>query len=135
VQSVRPRGNIFDVSCESRAILNRIGDRWTIYVITALGDGPMRFTDIRNRIGGVTPKVLTETLRALEGDSLVRREVFEENPPRVEYSLTPVGESLREPLRALCDWAETHMVHIAEACAAYAEETRATGTFGPRVGT
>lgn len=123
METARARGNVFDVSCESRALLDRIGDRWTIYVITALGDGPMRFTDLRKRIGPVTPKVLTETLRTLEAESLIRREAFAEIPPRVEYSLTLLGESLREPLRALCDWAETHLVEVTRDCAADGDDT------------
>lgn len=102
-------------TCPSRVVLHRIGARWTIFIVTALADGPMRFTQLKTRIQGITPKVLTESLRALETDGLVRRTEHEENPPRVEYALTPLGFSLWEPLRAVREWAETHVPEILSA--------------------
>lgn len=108
----------FDVlspSCPSRVVLSRIGDRWTIYVIIALSGGTMRFTELKNRIGGVTAKVLTETLRALEADGIVAREAFAEMPPRVEYRLTPLGESLMQPIDAIRAWAEEHVPEVLDA--------------------
>ena len=102
-------------TCPSRIILNRIGDRWTIYVIMALSNEVLRFTELKNRIGVVTPKVLTETLRALESDGLVAREVFAEVPPRVEYRLTELGISLLEPISAIRAWAEQHVPEVLEA--------------------
>ena len=103
------RGNVFDPSCPSRVVLDRLADKWTGLVILALSDGRLRFGELRTRIGGVTPKVLTETLRALERDGLVTRKVYAEVPPRVEYALTPTGRSLREPLLAVQEWAEKHV--------------------------
>lgn len=107
--------DVLSPSCPSRVILNRIGDRWTVYVILALTERELRFTELKKRIGGVTPKVLTETLRSLEVDGLVSREAFAETPPRVEYRLTPLGHTLTEPLNAVRAWAEQHVDEILEA--------------------
>ncbi|MBO9553926.1 helix-turn-helix domain-containing protein [Cellulomonas sp.] len=111
-------GKAYDVmaaTCPSRTVLHRIGARWTVFVVTALADGPMRFTELKARIEGITPKVLTETLRALETDGLVHRAALGGSPPRVEYSLTPLGRSLWVPLQAVRDWAETHVPEILDA--------------------
>ena len=108
-------GKAYDVmaaTCPSRTVLHRIGARWTIFVVTALADGPMRFTQLKRRIQGITPKVLTETLRALEADGLVARHEYAENPPRVEYVLTDLGRSLQEPLQVVREWAESHVPQI-----------------------
>ncbi|WP_296192473.1 helix-turn-helix domain-containing protein [uncultured Microbacterium sp.] len=110
-----PPFDVMQMTCPSRVILSRIGDRWTIFVIAALGTEVLRFTELKNRIGGVTPKVLTETLRALERDGLVSRETFAVVPPRVEYRLTPLGLSLHEPISAVRRWAEEHVPEILEA--------------------
>ena len=103
--------NVYSPSCPSRVTLDRIGDRWTALIVGVLEDGPRRFTEIRDAIG-ITPKVLTQTLRALEGDGLVIRRAYPEIPPRVEYELTPLGLTLREPLGAIRAWAETHIHEI-----------------------
>jgi len=104
--------DVMAASCPSRTVLHRIGARWTIFVVTALAEGPMRFTALKTRIEGITPKVLTETLRALEQDGLVGRTVFPVNPPHVEYALTDLGRALWEPLSAVRSWAETHVPQI-----------------------
>jgi DNA-binding HxlR family transcriptional regulator len=98
-----------DPACPSREVLRRIGERWTPLVIEALKDGPLRFTRLREAIGGVTPRVLTATLRGLEEDGLLTRTIFAEVPPRVEYELTSLGQSLLEPIRVNRRWAETHL--------------------------
>ncbi len=103
------RGNALDPDCPSRIILDRIGDKWTVLVVVALADETLRFTELKNRVRGVTAKVLTQTLRALERDGLVRRQIYAEVPPRVEYDLTALGRSLLEPIAAVRDWAETHV--------------------------
>jgi DNA-binding HxlR family transcriptional regulator len=108
------RGNIFDPECPTRVVLDRLGDKWTVLVVALLDDGPLRFTQLRDGIGGVAPKVLTETLRSLERDGLVTRTVFAQVPPRVDYELTEVGRSLIEPLDLLRDWAEVHVSAILE---------------------
>ncbi len=103
------RGDAFDPECPTRVVLDRIGDKWTALVIGALEDGSLRFTELRARIGGVAPKVLTQTLRAMERDGLLTRTVHAEVPPRVDYELTDLGRSLTGPIATLTDWAETHL--------------------------
>jgi DNA-binding HxlR family transcriptional regulator len=103
------KGNAFDPDCPSRIVLDRIAEKWTGLVVLALNEETLRFTQLRDRIGGVAPKVLTQTLRSLERDGLVRRRVYAEVPPRVEYTLTRLGRSLREPLEAVQHWAEQHV--------------------------
>jgi DNA-binding HxlR family transcriptional regulator len=103
------KADVFDPGCPSRVVLDRLADKWTGLVILALSDGTLRFGELRERIGGVAPKVLTQTLRSLERDGLVRRRVYAEVPPRVEYSLTRLGRSLRKPLEAVQQWAEQHV--------------------------
>ena len=120
--------DVFGVDCPSRVILQRIGDRWSMYVIAGLSTRPMRFTQLKNRIGGITPKVLTETLRALETDGLVARRAYAEMPPRVEYRLTPLGLSLLEPISAIVKWAEANVGHVLQARA------RAAGELAAEVG-
>ena len=106
------RGNAFDPDCPTRVVLDRIGDKWTVLVIGALAAGPLRFTELRARIGGVASKVLTQTLRAMERDGLLTRTVFAQVPPRVDYALTDLGVSLGGPIAVLTDWAETHVSTI-----------------------
>lgn len=113
------KGNVFDPNCPTRVILDRIGDKWTVLAVLLLRDGPLRFTELRDGIGRVAPKVLTQTLRRLERDGIVTREVFAEIPPRVVYTLTPMGASLIEPISVITDWAETHMPAITKAQAKY----------------
>lgn len=98
--------------CPSRQLLDRIGDRWTVLVIGALEDGPQRFSQLARRVDGVSQKMLTQTLRALEADGLVLRTAHPEIPPRVEYELTELGRSLLEPLGALVSWASEHMGEV-----------------------
>jgi DNA-binding HxlR family transcriptional regulator len=109
------RGDVFDPTCPTRVILDRIGDKWTVLAVLLLRDGPLRFTELRDGIGRVAPKVLTQTLRRLERDGIVTREVFAEVPPRVVYTLTPLGESLIAPIAAVSTWAEEHLPAITQA--------------------
>lgn len=104
--------NVFDPACPTRAVLDRIGDRWTVLVVLVLLSGTRRFGELREAIAGVSPKVLTATLRALERDGLVVRHVYAEVPPRVDYTLTQLGRSLEKPLQAIREWAETNMPAI-----------------------
>ena len=99
-------------TCPSRVVLHRIGARWTVFVVTALADGPMRFTALKAHIQGITAKVLTETLRALHQDGLVDRIDHGGRPPHVEYALTELGRSLLVPLAAVREWAETHVPDV-----------------------
>jgi len=88
--------------------LARIGDKWTVLVVELLSDGPMRFNEMRRTINGISQRMLTLTLRGLERDGLVTRTVFPTIPPRVDYELTKLGRTLREPLGAIADWVRTH---------------------------
>ncbi|WP_284978604.1 helix-turn-helix domain-containing protein [Arthrobacter sp. fls2-241-R2A-200] len=111
--------NVMDPNCPSRVIFQRIGDKWASLVIQVLGDGPVRFSELRKMVNVVTPKVLTQTLRTLERDGLITRTVHAQVPPRVDYELTAVGMSLLEPLSMLREWAESHVPAILEARDAY----------------
>jgi DNA-binding HxlR family transcriptional regulator len=102
----------FARDCASRVVLDRIGDRWTVLVVVALAEGRLRFSQLRARIEGITPKVMTQTLRALERDGIITREVFAEVPPRVEYELTDLGRDLLAPIDAIRLWAEQHASRI-----------------------
>lgn len=94
-------------------VLRRVGDKWTVLVVALLGQRPHRFNDLHRGIGAISQRMLTRTLRGLEQDGLVRRKVFATKPPSVEYSLTPLGFSLLEPLAALAEWAVEHQPAIA----------------------
>lgn len=102
-------GNVYDPNCPSRVVLARIGDKWAALVVQILAGGPLRFSELRGRVQVVTPKVLTQTLRSLERDGLLKRTVFAQVPPRVDYELTPLGRTLLEPLAALRDWAQNNV--------------------------
>jgi DNA-binding HxlR family transcriptional regulator len=103
--------DVYSRDCPSRVVLDRIGDRWTALIVGVLEDGPRRFSEIRDAMG-ITSKVLTQTLRTLEHDGLIARTAYDESPPRVEYELTALGLTLREPLAAIRDWAEAHLAEI-----------------------
>ncbi|NNF38290.1 MAG: helix-turn-helix transcriptional regulator [Gemmatimonadetes bacterium] len=106
----RPRHDQYDCSegCPVEAALELIGGKWKGVILYHLLDGPIRFMALKRQMGGVTQRVLTKQLRELEADGLVRREVFPVVPPKVEYSLTRKGHSLREIVLALRDWGTTH---------------------------
>lgn len=100
-------------------ILNRIGDKWSVMVVGRLRGGPVRFNQIKRDIGGISQRMLTLTLRNLERDGLVTRTVYPEIPPRVEYQLTELGQSLQPAIGALWDWASRHHQDIVSARARY----------------
>jgi DNA-binding HxlR family transcriptional regulator len=112
-------GSPYRADCPTRHLLDRIGDRWTVLIVGALWDGSARFSELRRRIEGISQKMLTQTLRGLERDGLVRRTVYPEVPVRVEYTLTEAGSTLREPLRALQEWAIAHLGDVAASQGAY----------------
>ena len=95
-----------------REVLNRVGDKWSVQVIALLGGGPSRFSELRREIEGISQRMLTLTLRNLERDGLVSRTVFAEIPPRVEYELTKLGETLLEPIQGLAEWAAENRTAI-----------------------
>jgi DNA-binding HxlR family transcriptional regulator len=103
----------YERGCPSRGLLDRIGDKWTVLVLGELGKhGACRFTHLRKGLSGVSEKMLTQTLRALERDGLVHRTVYPAVPVRVEYALTPLGQTLREPLRELTEWSVRHVAEV-----------------------
>jgi len=102
----------YRMDCPSRRLLDRIGDRWTVLIVGALDEGPQRFSALAGKVGGISQKMLTQTLRSLERDGFVTRTVFAEVPPRVEYELTGLGRSLQGPLRALEEWAVANMTEV-----------------------
>lgn len=98
--------NIESHDCRAvSAILSRIGDKWSVLIISRLGEGPRRFNEIKRMIGGISQRMLTLTLRNLERDGLVSRTVTPSVPPRVDYALTPLGRDLLAPITALSTWA------------------------------
>lgn len=109
----------YDPGCPSRRLVDRIGDRWTVLVIGVLADGPARYGELAARVAGISPKMLSQTLRSLERDGLVSRRAWAEVPPRVEYRLTPSGASLQPVLLALERWAREHAGPVLAAQVAY----------------
>lgn len=101
--------DLFDAECPSRAVLDLIADKWSILVLSAVHQGAHRNGELLRRIGGISQKALTRTLRELEANGLVRRTDHHEVPPRVEYALTVTGESLFPVLSTLCEWALKHI--------------------------
>lgn len=106
-------------ACEVRHILDRIGDKWSLLVISLLGGGTRRFSELRREIDQISQRMLTLTLRQLERDGLVERTVYPVVPPRVEYRLTPLGETLLDTTRTLVVWTTNHLDEIAAARATY----------------
>lgn len=113
----------FLAACPARQLLDRIGDKWVSLLMAALSDGPMRYAELGRKVAGISEKMLTQTLRGLERDGLVTRTITPSVPVRVDYALTPLGESLGTVVRELKHWADTHMDAIAAARDAF--DTRA----------
>jgi DNA-binding HxlR family transcriptional regulator len=107
--------NPFDKSCPTRQLLDRIGDQWTVLIVLTLNDGPKRFTEIGKRVEGISQKMLTQTLRSLVRDGMLKRTAYAVIPPRVDYELTDLGRELVVPLSMLEKWATTHMGQVQEA--------------------
>jgi len=106
-------------ACRVRLVLDRIGDKWAIYVVDRLGCGPRRFSELLRGIDGITARMLTVTLRGLERDGILTRTVHAAVPPRVDYALTPLGETLLSAIGQLVSWADTHLPEIEAAQASY----------------
>jgi DNA-binding HxlR family transcriptional regulator len=107
-------------NCHAKEVLTRIGDKWSVYVIHVLGAaGTLRFNELRGRVDGISQRMLTVTLRGMERDGLVRRTVYAEVPPRVEYALTPLGKTLRQLVRGLVEWSGAHLREVDAARAEY----------------
>lgn len=124
VTGTSPEHAVLDVDpyaagCPSRQVLDRIGDRWTVLVVGSLSQGPLRFSELGRRIEGISQKMLTQTLRAMERDGLVRRTVYPVVPPKVEYALTDLGHSLGEAFCGVWHWAEAHLAAVEAARSAF----------------
>jgi DNA-binding HxlR family transcriptional regulator len=115
-EALRSTSDSPDVAeCGIRDVLDRIGDKWTLLVCIELTQGVRRFRALQRAVPGISQRMLTLTMRRLERDGMVRRTVFPAVPPRVEYSLTPLGRSISGPIRVLAAWAEEHREEIAAA--------------------
>jgi DNA-binding HxlR family transcriptional regulator len=113
---MKPRHKGLPSDCRAVSdVLARVGDKWSVLVVTRLGDGPLRFNELRRAIGGISQRMLTLTLRGLERDGLITRTVFPTIPPRVDYELTPLGRDLLDPVSALGTWAIRNQARIAQA--------------------
>ncbi|PPD10556.1 helix-turn-helix domain-containing protein [Methylophilus sp.] len=110
-----PSWNAYQAACPTRLMLNRIADKWTVLVLGLLETETKRFSTLQRQIGGISQKMLTQTLRGLERDGLIARTVYPEVPPRVEYAITPLGKTLVGLLAALRVWSETHLEEVQEA--------------------
>lgn len=120
-------GKIFSQHCPVRRTLELIGDKWTPLLLYTLADGAHRYNELLRRCDGISRKMLSQTLRRLQRDGLVRRTVYPVVPPHTEYSLTDLGESLMAPLSILCSWGAQHLPRIDAArssAAAAVPETR-----------
>ena len=113
--------DLYAPMCPSRGVLEHVTSRWGVLVLVVLlSDGTHRFSELRRKVGGVSEKMLSQTLHALEDDGFVRREAYPEVPPRVEYSLTPMGREIAEHIEVLTDWIEENMPRVMTARARHA---------------
>ncbi len=106
------RIDVFDQNCASHQAVARLADKWTLLLIYALAQGTKRYSELQRQIHGISPKMLTQTLRSLEEHGYIEREIFAEIPPRVEYSLTELGVSFVQPMAVLFEWAQEHRDHL-----------------------
>ena len=104
--------NFSNQNCPARRALDLVTDKWTPLVVYVLRDGPQRYTQLKRQIGGITQKMLTQTLRKMEDEGLATRTVYPTAPPSVEYALTPLGKTLCEPIEELLQWARTDGLQI-----------------------
>ncbi|WP_261576289.1 winged helix-turn-helix transcriptional regulator [Frankia gtarii] len=134
------RPDMFHPACPNSVMPIRIGDKWSAMVVVCLEQGPRRFSELRVPMHITTPKVLTQTLRALERDGMITRTVHAEVPPRVEYELTSLGRALLDLIATSCRWADEHLPALLAARDAYASRTAepvslaAPETTSPRPG-
>jgi DNA-binding HxlR family transcriptional regulator len=116
--------NPYEADCPTRVILDRIGDKWAVLVLGLLSEEPRRFNQLRRQIEGLSQKVLSQTLKSLERDGLVKRRAFATVPVTVEYSITPLGRTLGATLESLVAWAETHIADVVAAQKRYDARAR-----------
>ena len=128
VPTLPPQPHLYGDCRGVASILARVGDKWSVFVIMMLGDGPKRFNEIKRLIGGISQRMLTLTLRGLERDGLVTRTVFPTIPPRVGYDLTDLGRGLTKPVMTLGQWAMDHQREIEAARARFDERNGAASS-------
>ena len=109
------KGNVFKADCPARAVLEVLAEKWALLLVHRLARGPARTSELRREIGGISEKMLIQTLRRLERNGLVQRRAYPEVPPRVEYALTPLGASLSGPITVLDRWVEQHLPELSAA--------------------
>jgi DNA-binding HxlR family transcriptional regulator len=114
--SVDPHGGL---GCRAREVLDLVADKWSLYVVAQLGDGPRRFTELKRGIDGISQRMLTVTLRGLERDGILTRTVYEVMPPHVSYRLTPMGTTLLQATSPLIAWSSENLARIDQARADY----------------
>ena len=105
-------GNLFAEQCPSREVLKHVTSRWGVLILVGLRDGTHRFSDLRRKMGGVSEKMLAQSLQALEQDGFINRVSYPVVPPHVEYSLTPLGEQVSDKVAALADWIEMNLPQV-----------------------
>lgn len=113
------RGDLMAEQCPSREVLKHVTSRWGVLVLVALSDGTSRFSELRRTVGGVSEKMLAQTLQWLESDGLVLRRAYPVVPPHVEYSLSPLGREVSQHVQALADWIEGNLGAILQARAGH----------------
>jgi len=123
---------IFDTQCEGHQILAKVANKWTILIIYALTQDKKRYKDLKQQIFGISSKMLIQNLRNLERTGLVKRDVYPIVPPRVDYSLTPLGKSLAEPLAILGEWAYQHISDVNTAIEQYDRNPRSENFWQPK---
>lgn len=123
---------IFDTQCEGHQILARIANKWTILIIYALTQGKKRYSELKQQIVGISSKMLVQNLRNLERSGLVKRYVYPTVPPRVDYSLTSLGESLAEPLAVLGEWAYRHIDDVNASIEQYDNSPQSENFWQPK---
>jgi DNA-binding HxlR family transcriptional regulator len=124
--------NLFDTNCAGHQILEHVANKWTVLIVYALTQGKKRYSELKQQIVGVSPKMLIQNLRSLERYGLIEREVYPTVPPRVEYSLTPLGTSLVEPLAILGEWAYRHISEVKTAKEDYDNNLDPTDYWEPK---
>jgi DNA-binding HxlR family transcriptional regulator len=122
--------DVYNEHCPTRMVLDRIADKWTVLIIGALENETKRFGELRREIGGVSQKMLTQTLRGLERDGLVARVVYASVPPKVEYSLTKLGRTLVRTLEAIRQWSEKSIENVLKARDDYDTRTKSESPDG-----
>jgi DNA-binding HxlR family transcriptional regulator len=116
------RFDVMAAACPTRQVIGRVGDKWSLLVLYALSTGTKRFSQLRSEVEGISQKMLTQTLRALERDGFVHRHAYPTIPPKVEYKLTPLGQSLEDAIAIVRRWAYTHMDEITTSRANYDQQ-------------